>query len=157
MLLADSVEEFFRTVYDYVYLLTGVRRMDIFLNALLRFSCGGTKVGVIGTLSGEHAKVFLHDLSVHINVRSDNSSAFGSLEGSSDIRIHSAAVRYKAAGMEAYIFGGKNPDSDVHVDNTDFKVRMETIEGGVTSASRERCHFTRGMADILVNDVEQEF
>ena len=32
MLLATNVEEFFRTVYDYIYFLTGVKRMDIYID-----------------------------------------------------------------------------------------------------------------------------
>ncbi len=32
MFLTDNLEDFFRTVYDYIYFMTGLRRMDIFLD-----------------------------------------------------------------------------------------------------------------------------
>ncbi len=37
MLLTDSVEEFFRTVYDYIYFMNGLCRMDIYLDPQWRF------------------------------------------------------------------------------------------------------------------------
>ena len=124
--------------------------------SMLRFSCSGTTLGVIGTLSDEPAELNLHDLSMHVNLRSDRTTAWGSLKGASKIDIVSAAIRYKGAGIEAWIFGGESTETDVHMDCVDMKAKMEMVNGHVTSASTDRIRITRGLADIVINDEEIE-
>ncbi|MBR0146572.1 MAG: hypothetical protein IJM25_07945 [Eubacterium sp.] len=124
--------------------------------SMLRFSCSGTTLGVIGTLSDEPAELNLHDLSMHVNLRSDRTTAWGSLKGTSKIDIVSAAIRYKGAGIEAWIFGGESTETDVHMDCVDMKAKMEMVNGHVTSASTDRIRITRGLADIVINDEEIE-
>ena len=120
--------------------------------ALLRFNCSGTVLCVVGTLTGEHSEVYMHDLSVHMNLRSDKTTAFGSLKGVSDIRLISAAFRYKAAGTDAYIFGGESEETDAELDNVDMRAVMEVVNGTVSKAAPERIRITHGISSIEIND-----
>ena len=119
------------------------------MNALFRLNTSGMKSAIIGTLDGEEAIIHMHDLSIRMSIRSDLSTAFGSLTGKSRIELCSAAFRYKGSETEAYIFGGTNPDSDVYLDNSDFKVRMTS--GTLTKTSKDRCVIERGIVDIEIN------
>ncbi|MBR6173914.1 MAG: EAL domain-containing protein [Eubacterium sp.] len=121
------------------------------MRALLRFNCGGTKITTIGSIKGDKAAILLHDLSVHINLRSDSSTAFGSQEGASDIDVCSVAIRYKFAGKDARVFGGLNPNSEIHMDDADLRVEMKTIRGTLTNAPEDRCHIERSMVNVEID------
>ncbi len=122
--------------------------------SLLRFACSGTDLVVIGTLTGEMADIFMDDLSFHVNLRADISTALGSLEGASKLMIQSMAYRYKGAGITAYLFGGKGSDTDVTMDNMDLKASMEMTSGIVTNAAPENFRLTHGIALVNINGEE---
>ena len=124
------------------------------MNALFRLNCSGTHIVVLGTLNGESARLYMHDMAVHISVRSDSSTAFGSLTGSSEIDFCSVALRYKAAGEGVFIFGGSTPDTRLRVDNSDVKVRMPM--GAVTLAPKENIVVERNIMDIRIGEEEVE-
>ena len=124
--------------------------------ALFRIGCSGTRMGAIGTLNGETARLNMHDMSMHISLRSDCATAFGSLEGRSDIEMQSVAIRYKAAGREAYIFGGLCEDTTISLDNADFKARMSVEKGAMTKAPKSQYSIERGITDIMINEEEIE-
>ncbi|MCR4837431.1 MAG: EAL domain-containing protein [Eubacterium sp.] len=126
------------------------------MSSMFRFNCSGTRLAVIGTLAGEFADLKLHDLSMHINLRSDRTTAFGSLKGASRIDIVSAAIRYKGAGIEAWLFGGESESTTIHVDGVDMKARMDMKEGHVTNAPRKQVNITRSITDVIINDEEME-
>ena len=107
-------------------------------------------------LAGEFADLKLHDLSMHINLRSDRTTAFGSLKGASRIDIVSAAIRYKGAGIEAWLFGGESESTTIHVDGVDMKARMDMKEGHVTNAPGKQVNITRSITDVIINDEEME-
>jgi len=123
-------------------------------DSLFRCTGSGTRSAVLGTINGESAEIILHDMSMHVNVRSDSSTAMGSLEGAADIDIDSSAIRYKGAGLEGIVFGGLSPDTSVHLNNVDMKVRMKAERGKVTNAIPDRYISERGMSDIEISDDE---
>ncbi|MBR1507568.1 MAG: EAL domain-containing protein [Eubacterium sp.] len=120
------------------------------MNTLFRLNSGGMNIAIIGTLKGKSADIRMHDLSNHISVRSDSSTAFGSLAGSSRIDFASVAIRYKSAGGDAFVFGGNRPDTTVTMDNSDFKARMST--GTVTKAPEENLTYTRSIMDVIIGE-----
>ena len=126
------------------------------LQCMFRLNCSGTRLAAVGTLSGEFANLNLHDMSLHINLRSDLTTALGSLEGASRIEVRSAAIRYKGAGIEAWLFGGESEKTEVNMDSVDMKARMDMKQGHVTSAPTKQITITRSMADIVINDEEVE-
>jgi hypothetical protein len=85
---------------------------------------------------------------MHFNIRSDNSTAFGSLEGETEVSIEGSAIRYRGAGTDGYLFGGVTPDTRVHLQNADLKARLVMIKGLVTNAPREQFEIIRGIMDV---------
>ena len=117
-------------------------------NSLLKITCSGTKNSILGTISDRNVKLNLHDMSMHFNIRSDNSTAFGSLEGETEVSIEGSAIRYRGAGTDGYLFGGVTPDTRVHLQNADLKARLVMIKGLVTNAPREQFEIIRGIMDV---------
>ncbi len=124
------------------------------MQCMLRLNCSGTDLAVVGTLDGPIADINLHDMSLHVNLRSDRTTACGSLNGASKINFSSAAFRYRGAGIEAWLFGGESPNVEVKMDCADMKARMEMEIGHFTSAPKEQIRITRSITDIQINDVE---
>ena len=117
-------------------------------NSLLKLTASGTKNVMLGTTSDRKVKLNLHDLSMHFNIRSDSSTAFGSLEGESEVSIEGSAIRYRGAGTDGYLFGGVTTDTKVHLQNADLKARMVMIKGLVTNAPKDQCEVVRSIMDV---------
>ena len=111
--------------------------------SLVRCEGGGGRTAVIGSLTGSKASVTMHDMSFHVSVQSDYSTAVGSLYGATDFTVESAAITYIGHGMNAYVYGG-NTNTKVRIVNTDVNIEMDNSMNLITLAPDENIEVVNG-------------
>lgn len=123
--------------------------------SLIRCNASGKKLSVIGSVDGDQASVHLHDLSVQFNIRSDYSTAVGSLSGSTRFHEDTANFIYKGMGREALVYGGFSSDVEVELENMDMSVDLASDNGLITNAPPEKVTKDLVRSRIVINGVKQ--
>ena len=111
----------------------------------------GRNLVLIGSVDGKSASVKLHDMSIILNVRADNSTGIGSYEGRTYFSIESAGFKYNGMGKNAYSYGGCTEDTDIIINNSDIIVDIKNEKGIITNALKERIKETYRRFDIKVD------
>ena len=114
---------------------------------------GGVQAA-FGTLSGATADVMIRHANVSVDMRSDNSTAMGALNGRTMFRTDSALIRVTMSGRIAYAYGGDNEDTDADLVEADLRICLRNNSGKETRALPERIRLTNGRQDVKVNDRE---
>ena len=118
---------------------------------------GGASLFVaIGTMTGENARISITESSMDISIRSDSSTCFGALHGSTEIYVGYAGVLLESAGKEALAFGGPEQPSKILLRNANTKVELHNSYGKDTYAKEEDFVIINGRRKFLVNDEEIE-
>ncbi len=123
-------------------------------SALLRFSCDGKTMSILGSISGNHAYVSLKDLNMHVYMNADYSTAFGTLEGSTDLRINTSGIKYSGTGSDALVYGGYNENSDIIIQNASVNIDLRSGLKKITNALPEKIHEINGSSNVMLNGFE---
>ena len=73
-----------------------------------------------------------------VEIRSVKSACIGALDGHSDIAIANAGVSLSCNGSESLGFGGLSEDTDIRLDNTEVKGKVQNKFNKVTLTKKER-------------------
>ena len=129
--------------------LNGNTEVSVSRSALFCYAGGGEIVG-IGTLCGKNA-VFKGDNSnIVVEVRSVKSVCIGALEGYSKIDVEHAGITIACNGDESFGLGGLSADTDIRLENTEIKGKVQNNAKRITLAEKERIHIHDGA--IRLND-----
>ncbi|MBR4554939.1 MAG: EAL domain-containing protein [Ruminococcus sp.] len=118
------------------------------------FAGGLTMVG-IGSPDGDYSKVTIDNANISIDVRGDECTAVGSLNGLSDISVSKASFRVNAGGNNALVFGSRDNKTRLSVVNADVGVELATENESFTSAAKEDMIIQGGRCLFSINGVER--
>ena len=93
----------------------------------------------------------LRDLTYIGGLRSDNSTALGSINGSSRIKIDTAAYKFKGVGKQAYVYGGHNDNNDIVIVNSNINVDLVSDSGKIVYGSEDSVKEEFVLKDIRIN------
>ena len=99
--------------------------------SLIRCTCVGQKVAILGSVDGEMAEINLTDLNFKGSVRSDFSTAAGSLYGGTRLNIEKAGYNYRGVGKKALVYGGYGDDTQIELNNSDVSIDLVSDEGKI--------------------------
>jgi hypothetical protein len=131
--------------------ITGSTSLKIW-SSMVRCGVAGKMACAVGTLRGEKAFLYTREASLILNVKSEEATGIGALEGRTMIRILNATFRYDGSGLEVYTYGGKTPDTDAEITNSDVNVELRSLNGVVTKAAEENIRYVHGRIRILFNE-----
>lgn len=114
---------------------------------------GGKEVACIGSLNGR-SNIELFNSNYVADVRSDSMTVFGSLWNDSKVDIRNLSMNVMAAGQRAYVFGGLAGRTQLEMNNTDSRIKLNTQLDGITSAKGDDLRFGDGRYRIYFNDEE---
>ena len=118
----------------------------------------GNVVSGVGTTSEEQASVCIEDANVEINIRSNDSTCLGSLQGKTELRTASAGIRLENAGKNALAVGGVEKETKISLLSTDTRVDIHNSLGRDTFAEEKDISIEDGRIRFTVNDqnIERE-
>ena len=119
---------------------------------LLRCTASGKTILGLGSIEGEKAKVYLHDLTYFVSLRAEYATGLGCLSGTNDLIIDTAAFKYKGAGRKALVYGGYTPDATVRVENADVGIKLISDSGILTYAPKENIKESNLIKSVVIND-----
>jgi EAL domain-containing protein (putative c-di-GMP-specific phosphodiesterase class I) len=124
--------------------------ITIFKASVKLFMSGVELVG-IGTLDGEKLKFELYEASCFITIKGDRCSAVASLEGTTDVYFHQAAVKVSVTGNQALGAGGFSGDTTIRQDAGDTHIIIETPTNIDGCINRNRLTSANGKFVITLN------
>ena len=118
------------------------------------FRCflAGLTAAALGSSDGNNAVVKVDSCNISIDVRADDLTAAGSLQGSSDVRIQKTSFNVTAAGLKAVAFGGLSDDTRFSSNNADVSVDLFTNFDSYTLARPENVFIEGGRCVFTVNN-----
>lgn len=120
----------------------------------IRLTASGKRISILGTVDGERADIYLHDLTFSPSVRAEFATAVGSLSGSSNVKIEIAAIKYKGVGRQAVVYGGVTDKSTIDIDDVDIHINLDSDLGKLTNALPENIRQTRSVESVIINGKE---
>ncbi|SDB11693.1 EAL domain, c-di-GMP-specific phosphodiesterase class I (or its enzymatically inactive variant) [Ruminococcaceae bacterium FB2012] len=123
------------------------------------FRCfaGGLTVSALGTVDGSGANILVNNSNVTLDVRADELTAVGALNGTSEIDISKASFMIAAGGVNALAFGGAGHPTSLSISNADVGVELTTeVENGFC-ADREGIRISGGRCIFTVNGKTEEY
>ena len=123
-------------------------------HASLRLVCSGTRMTILGTLDGDKANIYLHELLAKMSIRAEQSIAVGSMRGATDFRMHSGALKYKGVGERSLIYGGFNENSKIELYSVDSSIDISNNDGRITAALPENITDKQGISYVTINGEE---
>ncbi len=109
---------------------------------------------IMGSISGRHVSIVAESVNMNFEVSADTLTAFGTLIGSSDIRIDRASATVSAEGAKALLFGGLEDGTKLNLTNADISAKLLTELSEFTLAERENIFVSGGKYRIKVNNTE---
>ena len=125
--------------------------------SLLRADGGGNAISIIGSLDGEMAEVYLHDMNFKVNVGAANSTSLGSLRGRSVINVETAGLTYTGHGHSALVYGGDRDDTEVHINDVAVNIDIRNSSGVITKARPENYSEEYGTLELKINDTSLSY
>lgn len=80
----------------------------------------------IGSVNGEHTHIHAESVSMTIMLSAETLTAFGSVNGASDIEIERSSLKINADGARALAFGGDNGKTKLRLHDIDVSAEMST-------------------------------
>ena len=105
--------------------------------SLVRCTSTGQRIVILGSVDGEMAEINLRDMNYQSGIRSDNSTAAGSLMGATKLRVEKAAYKYRGVGRQALVYGGYSEDVDIEITNADVSVDLVSDNGKLVFGSED--------------------
>lgn len=124
-------------------------------SSLVKVSGNGKSMCMVGTYSGKNAYITIHDMSLLINMKADESTAIGSYFGETVYVMDSAALKVSGFGTEAYIFGGVSETTDVDINNSDVRINLNSKTGVITKTPIDNIIIEHSRKRIVINGEEQ--
>ena len=112
----------------------------------------GSRSVSIGTVNGKRCSVKIHETSGSINMRANNSTCIGSLDGKTSIYISYASISLFNSGKEALALGGYNEDTFIDLNSADTKVEVHNVINKDTYAPDDKIQIVNGRMNFIVND-----
>ena len=119
--------------------------------SLIRLTGSGKRLSMIGTVDGERADIYLHDMSFITSFRAEYATALGSLSGDSNIKYSKAGLKYKGVGRQAFVYGGVSDKTTVDIDDVDMHITLDSESGKLTNAPAENIRKSREVESVIVN------
>ncbi|MBO4863636.1 MAG: EAL domain-containing protein [Eubacterium sp.] len=119
--------------------------------SLVKCHGSGKTMTMIGTIDGDNAKVYIHDMSLNLNLRADYSTGLGSYAGHTDFTIDASSLRYNGMGRSALVYGGCTEDSDIVVDHSHVIVDIVCDKRKITNAPTDRIKTVLSRYDLTIN------
>ena len=117
-----------------------------------RMVVNGSSSVSIGTVNGKRCSVKIHETSGSINMRANNSTCIGSLDGKTSIYISYASISLFNSGKEALALGGYNEDTFIDLNSADTKVEVHNVINKDTYAPDDKIQIVNGRMNFIVND-----
>ena len=117
---------------------------------------GGDRAVIIGTLEGSESDTFIEDSRVSLNLRAEDSTCVGALDGRTDFAANHTSIQLENAGDEALIFGGKEGFTRVTLERVDIKSELRNKLGKDTYATEDDFHIVDGRSRFYINGKEIE-
>ncbi|MBR1384564.1 MAG: EAL domain-containing protein [Ruminococcus sp.] len=131
---------------------------DIYFHrSSFRCSLSGLTCVGFGTPDGDYTKVFVENSNINIDIRADELTAVGSLQGSSEVKVAKASFNVNAAGHKALAFGGTKGRTQLITDNADVSVMLTSELDSYTLAAPEDIEKIGGRCAYTVNGELHEF
>ncbi len=111
-------------------------------------------LSAVGTLNGSMAVIRTSETGSELSIMADNSTCFGSLNGSSVIEICDSHLRVDAIGQDALVFGGFSEDTTVLLADSDTKIDIRCSSGRETLAPDRNVTIRNGRLRLTVNGQE---
>ena len=70
--------------------------------------------------------------------------------------MYDSALKLESCGKEAILFGGYEPDSVIHLLDSDTQAVIRSALGADTLAPEENIHIVNGRRRIIINEEELE-
>ncbi|MBR1508662.1 MAG: EAL domain-containing protein [Eubacterium sp.] len=96
--------------------------------ASLKCYIGGRHITAVGTLGDGTSDINIEDSAINLDIGADNSSALGSVLGSSGIRILRSSLKVVAKGKVADTFGGSSENTDLYIHSSDINLLIDAPE-----------------------------
>ncbi len=145
------------TLSDYVGFGSMNGSVDVKVeHSLINCYANAKKMAGFGTLTGEKAKIVIHDANVRMDLKADESTGAGSLTGETHLSIDHGGMRIVSEGDATLAFGGHNEETHIDLNFADTKVDIRTGENTDTHAKPENFTITKGRSSFYVNGEEIE-
>ena len=126
------------------------------LKTALEVTMSADRAVIIGTLEGTESITLIEDSRVNLNLRADDSTCAGALNGRTDLTAKHTSIQFDNSGDEALIFGGKECYTKVTLDKVDVKSALRSKLNRDTYATDEDICITDGRSRFIVNGKEIE-
>lgn len=117
---------------------------------------GGDRAAVIGTLEGSESDTFIEDSRVGLNLRAEDSTCVGALQGKTDFAINHSSIQLENSGDKGLIFGGRDQFTKVSLEKVDIKSELRTKLDRDTYATDSDFRIVDGRSRFYINGKEIE-
>ncbi len=124
------------------------------LKTAIEVTMSGDRAVVIGTLDGSESITLIEDSRVNLNLRADDSTCVGALNGRTDLTVNHTSIQLENSGDEALIFGGRECITNITLDKVDVKSDLRSKLNRDTYASEDDIYIHDGRSRFNVNGKE---
>lgn len=117
-----------------------------------RMIINGSTIVAVGTVGGKRCCVKIFETSGAINMRANNSTCIGALDGKTKLDISYASISLFNSGKEALALGGYNEDTYIDLNSADTKVEVHNVINKDTFAPDDKIQIVNGRMSFIVND-----
>ena len=117
-----------------------------------RMIINGSTIVAVGTVGGKRCCVKIFETSGAINMRANNSTCIGALDGKTSIYISYASISLFNSGKEALALGGYNEDTLIDLNSADTRVEVHNVINKDTYAPDDKIQIVNGRMSFVVND-----
>ena len=135
--------------------LKGDVEMDV-EHSTLDIYMGATRCVGIGSLEGKQLKLDFRDAIGTLNLRGEESTCVGALNGTTDFNMKHGSLYMENVGNKALGIGGYSDDTRFILNNGDIKEEIHNQLGVDTYAKDENFRVVNGRARIFVNNNQLE-
>ncbi len=129
------------------------------INALyssIKCKSGSILSAAFGSVTGEHASVTIESVRIGFETGAECATAFGTLSGSSDIRITRTGIRVEAEGKKVLLFGSENGNTHLALTDVDLKAKLSTELPACCFADPADSVISGGTFQLTVNGAERD-
>ena len=117
-----------------------------------RMIINGSTIVAVGTVGGKRSSIKIFETSGAINMRANNSTCIGALDGKTSIYISYASINLFNSGKEALALGGYNEDTLIDLNSADTRVEVHNVINKDTYAPDDKIQIVNGRMSFVVND-----
>ena len=130
--------------------LNGNARTDAKFSSI-KCKSGSIRTAAFGTVTGHSSAVHIESVSISVDIGADTATAFGALNGISDIRIERSSLNIEAEGSSVLLFGSPDGNTSMKLTDVDLTAVLATQLDKCYYAEEDAVSISGGRYRVSVN------